>query len=236
MNNQFLITQQSKVEKYLSQQHIEENLERLEKNENATIQIPTNNYKFKQEVQKKAANDEVSNTYLYDASQDDGKQMDTTFVVQKKIDYQQIEVSQKEIFFDKKSTTDQLAINKEDSIKYLNEKCNISFDDQTRTVNGSMNLRNKCINNSFVNKISNTPELKKSYYASESSTNRFKSSNQQQNIDTNKHFSLKFVALKDQRISNQIKKIAFGTRCQNSEQINQLDEKIFTSMYQTTLE
>ncbi|EAR82727.2 AMP-binding enzyme family protein (macronuclear) [Tetrahymena thermophila SB210] len=129
-------------QKNLSQQQIEENLERLEKNENTTILIPTNNYKFKQEFQKKA-NDEVSNTYLYDACQDEGKQIDTTFTVQKKIDYQQIEVSQKEIFSDKKSTTDQIGLNKEDSIKYLNEKCNLSVDDQTRSVNGSMNLRNK---------------------------------------------------------------------------------------------
>ncbi|KAL4467301.1 hypothetical protein ABPG72_016895 [Tetrahymena utriculariae] len=127
-------------------QQIEENLERLEKNDITTILVPTNNYKFKQEVPKKA-NDEVSNTFVYDASQDEGKQVDTTFTVQKKIDYQQIEVSQREIFSDKKSTTDQLGINKEDSIKYLNEKCNMSLDDQTRSVNRSSSCYFKLISN-----------------------------------------------------------------------------------------
>ncbi|KAL4487863.1 hypothetical protein ABPG72_022723 [Tetrahymena utriculariae] len=97
-NNTFLeisdLDQRSQIyKKNLSQQQIKENLERQEKDDNYSISVPTNNYKFKQEVEANNQS-EISNILkLQEINQDEIRQINTTFT-QKKPDFPEIEQSQ----------------------------------------------------------------------------------------------------------------------------------------------
>ncbi|KAL4499533.1 hypothetical protein ABPG73_009083 [Tetrahymena malaccensis] len=202
--------------KNLSQQQIEENLERQEKDDNCFINIPINNYKFKQEVNERNQSDMSNISRLYEMNQDEVKQIDTTFT-QKKPDFADIDSSQRYAFSDKKSQTDQFIGQKQENTKIQNEYIN-QYQDQIQSTNRYMTEKSKLQNIQFMTMLSSVPKIKKSNYAGDFSPNRFKSKNLEQKNDTNKHFSMKFVALKDKKMSDKIKTKVFGAKiCNKSE-------------------
>ncbi|KAL4469482.1 hypothetical protein ABPG74_004735 [Tetrahymena malaccensis] len=153
---------------------------------------------------------------LYEMNQDEVKQIDTTFT-QKKPDFADIDSSQRYAFSDKKSQTDQFIGQKQENTKIQNEYIN-QYQDQIQSTNRYMTEKSKLQNIQFMTMLSSVPKIKKSNYAGDFSPNRFKSKNLEQKNDTNKHFSMKFVALKDKKMSDKIKTKVFGAKiCNKSE-------------------
>ncbi|EAR88539.2 AMP-binding enzyme family protein (macronuclear) [Tetrahymena thermophila SB210] len=219
-NNNFLeikdLDNRNKIyQKHLSQMQIEENLERQEKDDNQFISIPTNNYKFKQEVQVNNQSEMSNILKLQELNQDEIKQVDTTFT-QKKQDFPEIDLSQRYNFSDKKSQTEQFNIQSYENAKIQNENVH-QYQDQIQSTNRYFTEKSKLQNITFMTMLSNVPIIKKSNFTGDYSPNRFKCKNLEQKNDTNKHYSMKFVALKDKKISDKIKTIVFGAKLCNKE-------------------
>ncbi|EAR88538.3 hypothetical protein TTHERM_00182150 (macronuclear) [Tetrahymena thermophila SB210] len=231
-NNNFLqikdLDNRNKIyQKHLSQIQIEENLERQEKDDNQFISIPTNNYKFKQEVQVNNQSEMSNILKLQELNQDEIKQADTTFT-QKKQDFPEIDLSQRYNFSDKKSQTEQFNNQSYENAKIQNENMH-QYQDQIQSTNRYFTEKSKLQNITFMTMLSNVPIIKKSNFTGDYSPNRFKQT--QKDIS---HYEKQFaISLSDELQYKYVNK--FLKRCQESESIDQLDEKILTSMYKLGL-
>ncbi|KAL4487862.1 hypothetical protein ABPG72_022722 [Tetrahymena utriculariae] len=198
-------------QKNLLQQQIEENLERLEKDNNYSICIPTNNCKFKQEILNKNQS-ELSNTLkLYEISQDEIKQTDNSLQL-RQTNYLETEQYQKNTFPEKMQMIERLFIQKEESRQNQSDNTICNNLELLHSTSRNINEKNKIQNITLMDMLSNSPCVQKSNYTGDFSRNKYKNKNFEQKNDTNKHYSLKFVALKDKKVASQIQKIIFKTR------------------------
>ncbi|EAR88536.2 AMP-binding enzyme family protein (macronuclear) [Tetrahymena thermophila SB210] len=203
-------------QKNLSQQQIEENLERLEKDDNYSISIPTNSYKFKQEIQIKNQPEFSNALKQYEISQDEIKQTDNSLSIRQP-NYLETEQCQKNILVEKIQKAERFFMKKEESDQYQNDTiCNNL--ELLHSTSRSMNEKNKIQNITLLNMLQNSPVVQKNNYSGDFTPNKFKNKNSEQKSDANKHYSLKFVALKDKNMANKIQKIIFKTKfCKKQE-------------------
>ncbi|KAL4469483.1 hypothetical protein ABPG74_004736 [Tetrahymena malaccensis] len=197
-------------QKNLSLQQIDENLERQEKDDNYSISIPTNNYKFKQDFSIKSQSECLNTLKQYELSQDEIKQTDNSLQI-KQSKYFESEQNLKNIQAEKMLKKERFNIQKEENRQNQNDTIcnNLELLEQTSR---NVNEKNKIQNMTLLDMLSNSNYIKKSNYIGDQSPNKFKNHNSEQKNETNNHYSLKFVALKDKKLANQIQKIIFKTK------------------------